>query len=389
VERTAPVRVVHVITGLGLGGAERTLQQVVTRMDPQRVRSSVVSLTSVGVIGRELQQTGVPVQALELARGPRSLLGVPRVARALSGLEPDLVQTWMYHADLMGWLALRRAPSTPVLWNVRGAAQQVRHMGVATSAVVRACALLSAGPEAVVVNSDAGRREHEQLGYRPRRWVLVPIGVDADRFRPSVEARLRTRAELGLKPTTLVVGTVGRRHPKKRLDWILRAASGLRRDQPDLGIVLIGEGLTPDETRLHEAARQLGVVDCVRWIGPVQDVSRWLPALDVFVSASASEGFPNAVAEAMSCEVPCVVTDAGDSRVIVGEAGVVVGTGDADGLTSGLKKLASVSGEARAEIGRTARQRIVTHFSLESMIEAYERLYQSFAARSRMQGSEL
>jgi glycosyltransferase involved in cell wall biosynthesis len=369
------IHILHLISGLGVGGAERTLQQVVCGLDPARFQSTVVSLGERGVLGDELSAEGVPLRSLGMRPGHPAALDIRRLTELLKELRPDLIQTWMYHADLLGLLAARRAGAPAIVWNVRGSGRTLRQWGISTALVVRACAMLSAWPQAVVVNSEAGRAAHIRLGYRPRSWVLIPNGVDTNRFRPDPNARAQVRSALGISAETLVVGSVGRNHPVKRYAWILRAAAALRTHHPDLAVVLVGEGLASDNRELADLGQSLGIVGRLHLIGPVSEVPRWLAAMDVFVSASASEGFPNAIAEAAACQVPCVVTDAGDSRAIVDQAGVVVGVDDPDGLAAGLQRLAALGAAGRGRLGAQARARVTQAYSREAMLHAYEELY--------------
>ncbi len=370
------------ISGLGVGGAERTLQQVALGLDPSRFRSTVVSLGERGVIGIELAAAGIPVVALGLRPGFGAVLGVGRLAGVMREVRPDIVQTWMYHADLLGLLAARRSGRPPLAWNVRSGVQTWSDSGLATGTVMRLCARASRGPNVVVVNSEAGRREHEAIGYRPRGWAIIRNGVDTGRFRPDAGWRARARASLGIADDTFVVGSVGRDHPVKRYPSILRAAAAVRERHPDLALVLVGEGLAGVNRRLTELGRELGMSGRLHLVGPVGDVPRWLSAMDAFISASASEGFPNATAEAMACQVPCVVTDVGDSRALVGEAGVVVGADDQAGLTAGLQGLAAMSAGERARFGEASRDRVVRCYSRRSMLKAYEDLYAGVEAQA-------
>ena len=375
------IHVLHLITGLGVGGAERTLQQVVLGLDPARFRSTVVSLGDLGVVGGELSVAGVPVTAMGLKPGIGAGLGVRRLARLLQESRPDLVQTWMYHADLLGLLAARASGSPPLAWNVRGGVQAWSDLGLSTGLVMRLCAWKSPKPDVVVVNSEFGLRQHEAIGYRPRAWRLIRNGIDLRRFRPMPEARRAARAALKAEDDQVVFGVVGRYHRKKRIPEIVQAFGKTARSEPPALLALVGEGMASTNKELMKGVKRQGTGERVRLVGPTQEVPYWLNGMDVLVSASVSEGFPNVVAEAMACQVPCVATDVGDTRLLIGDCGEAIPAGDPEALGAAMGAMLALGSERRRRLGERARRRVEDEYGLERMIGAYQALYAELAAR--------
>jgi len=380
------IHVLHLITGLGVGGAERTLQQVVEGLDPARFRSTVVSLGDLGVVGGELSVAGVPVTAMGLKPGIGAGLGVRRLARLLQESRPDLVQTWMYHADLLGLLAARASGSPPLAWNVRGGVQAWSDLGLSTGLVMRLCAWKSPKPDVVVVNSEFGLRQHEAIGYRPRAWRLIRNGIDLRRFRPMPEARRAARAALKAEDDQVVFGVVGRYHRKKRIPEIVQAFGKTARSEPPALLALVGEGMASTNKELMKGVKRQGTGERVRLVGPTQEVPYWLNGMDVLVSASVSEGFPNVVAEAMACQVPCVATDVGDTRLLIGDCGEAIPAGDPEALGAAMGAMLALGSERRRRLGERARRRVEDEYGLERMIGAYQALYAELAARPDADG---
>jgi glycosyltransferase involved in cell wall biosynthesis len=256
--------------------------------------------------------------------------------------------------------------------------------GASTAALVRACAAVSRWPETVVVNSARGKAEHTALGYRPRRWVVIPNGVDLERFRPDDMARARIRSELGIPSETRLVGSIGRDHPMKDRPTLLHAFALAARRVQGLRLVLAGDGMTSENPELRAAAARLGIADQVSALGIRQDVPALMNALDALVlSSSAGEGFPNVVAEAMACGVPCVVTDVGDAAEMVGPSGRVVPPGSAEALAAELEELLRAGDSERRRLSAEARDRAARLFGMDVMVRAYASLYEELATEAR------
>jgi glycosyltransferase involved in cell wall biosynthesis len=296
--------------------------------------------------------------------------------RLLRERRPDVLQTWLYHADLMGLAAAALSGVDTVVWNIRASNLDLSHSRVQSRWTRWACARLSARPRAVVVNANAGRVAHHALGYRPREWVVIPNGVDVQSFRPDPAARVAVRAELGIPADAPVVGLIARWDPAKDHRTFLAAATRLAATRPDARFVLVGEGVTlanPDLAAL--AARLAPHLDPLA-LGRRDDVARIAAAFDVATCSSTSEGFPHAVVESMACGVPCVVTDVGDAADIVGDTGIVVPPRDPTALAGAWADLLGAEAHVRAALGEGARARVVARYTLERMVDAYERLYE-------------
>lgn len=377
-----PLRVWNVITNTCYGGAEIMLHKLMANLDRRDFDLKVVSLLERGVTGTKIEAAGVPVEPLHLVQR-----GVPRPAALLklAGIlrqdRPDVVQTWMYHADLCGGLAARLAGRIPVVWNVRHSTLDKRIDKLRTRMIARTCAQLSGRiPEQIVVNSRAGRRVHEALGYRPEKMQVIPNCFDLSGFQPCEQARHDVREELGLAGDAILIGLAGRFHEMKGHRYFVDAAAQLARQFDNCHFLLCGRGVEWSNAQLADWIDGQNLRPRFHVLGPRQDMPRIHAALDVAVSASVSgEGFSNVVGEAMACGVPCVVTDVGDSADIVAETGIVVPPWNSDELAQACAQRLGLDVARRRELGRQARRRIAEKYDIGSITERYASLWQGVA----------
>lgn len=376
IKKPSIVTVVHIITGLETGGAEMMLYKLLSKMDRTRFRNIVISLTGLGMLGAPLQQMGIEVHVLNVRPGIAYVMGFLRAIRLLRRIRPDVLQTWLYHADFLGSLAGKIAAVPNIVWNIRCSDMDLRHYSRMTSRILRMLTWMSSVPDVVVVNSEAGRLLHETVGYTPRRWELIPNGFDTNRFQPDSHARERLLQELSLPQDAFIIGSVARFDPMKDHRNLLKALQILLRTWPNIYCVMVGKGVAYSNTSLVSTIAELGVEGRVHLLGERKDIESIMGALDVFVLPSAfGEGFPNVVGEAMSCAVPCVVTDVGDSLLVVGDTGKVVSPRDANSLAAALGEVVRMDDSERKMLGGAARRRVEQNYSLAQIVARYENLY--------------
>lgn len=368
--------VVHLITTLGQGGAERVLSQMVpgpgsTASDGHPERHVVITLVRGGMFADVLTTRGVEVRDLGMRPGRDAVAGTLRLARLLRELQPSVVIAWMYHACLLAMLArplAGRARRPRTVWMLRGALHTTAGLPWHTRVVVRLLAWRSRSPSAIAINSRAGREQHALAGYRPRAWILVPNGCDTDMFAPDAQARERARRELGLDADALVAIAVARAHVQKDHTTLLSAFARAAETEPRLVLLLVGQGT--DHIPVPEAAAR-----AVRALGEREDIPSLLRAADLVISSSITEGLPNALLEAMATGLPVITTDVGDCRRIVGACGVVVPPRDAAALGRALVELAAQPDEQRRSLGTAARERVQRSHSHAAALREYRALW--------------
>jgi glycosyltransferase involved in cell wall biosynthesis len=380
------VRILHIITGLTLAGAEGVLFRLCASPGSGTALHAVIALSSDGAHYIEpLRQAGIPVQSLAMPRGRLTLSGLIALFRTIRKMRPDIVQTWLYHADLVGGAVARLAGQHRVAWNLRSAAVAPHQVSRSTRWVIRACAALSPlVPARVICCSEEARAAHVGLGYAADRMTVIPNGFCCETFAPDADKRAAVRRELALAADAIVLGMVARYHPQKDHANLLDALALLAGQHPELTCVLVGTGIEPANAELAAAVTTRGLAGKVRLLGPRHDIPAAMNALDLHVLSSAClEGFPNVVAEAMACGTPCVATDVGEARGIVGATGWIVPPSDSRALAQAIAAaLAERRNDPAAWRARqqAARTRIADNFSLHRMVESYEAAWSQMLA---------
>jgi glycosyltransferase involved in cell wall biosynthesis len=370
------IKVLQLITGLDVGGAERMLQQLVARIDRDRFDVEVGSLLPAGSLASEIERTGTPVWSLDMKRGLPYPWKLSTLASKLRRTSPDLVHTWMYHADLMGSLSARRAGNIPVVWGVHNSSLESGVTKRSTVMTARLCARISNRyPAGIQYCSELSRRVHAEIGYRNDRTLVIPNGFDVGVFKPDPEARAGVRTELGLPGDSLIIGLVARFDPSKDHRTFVRAAGKLAERDDDVHFMLCGKDVDASNGKLMGWVESTGVKDRFHLLGLRGDIPRLSAALDIATSCSRNEAFPLVVGEAMSCGVPCVVTDVGDSALLVGDTGVVVPPGDAGALCGAWRRLIDLGGAGRREMGAGARRRVADHYHVDQIVRQFENFY--------------
>lgn len=382
------MKVFHIISGLGVGGAEVCLCRFVEQSQKDGIHNVVVSLSGEGDLAPRLRSVGCEVIALNMGKSWRDFQALFELIRLVRSAAPDVMQTWMYHADLVGglavcasrvvdWFGFREHPSRPTLvWGVHHTAFPQFREGFILGAVSRLCACLSSVvPDAIICCADAARVSHIEHGYHREKMHLVRNGFDTTLFKPLTRARQDLRLKLGLPADCRVVGIAGRYHAIKDIGNFIDAAAIVGDREPDIHFVMMGHGLGKDNDHLKHQIAARGLDSKVHLMGPTRDIHESLAGLDVFCLSSRSEGLPTVIGEAMSCGVPCVATNVGDTATLIGETGVVVPPQDSKKLAEGILSIANMATPDRLGLGQRARSRILRQFPLRAACQGYLRLY--------------
>lgn len=378
------MKVLFIITGLSTGGAEMMLLKLLERIDRRRYEPFIISLSTKGVIGSRIESLGISTEALEMRPGLPNPVLFYRLVKRIGAIQPDVVHTWMYHADLLGGLAARFAGIRAIGWAIRHSNLDRDKTKLVTRLVVYTCALVSGWvPRRIVSCSEVARQIHVAVGYAAPKMLVIPNGFDLALFQPDAPARSSVRAELGVGQDVPLVGLVGRFDPQKNHAGFFEAAGLLHRYFPEIHFVLAGKDIHQNNNILMQAVRNAGVEGVTHLLSIRTDIPRLMAALDVLVSSSYGEAFPNVLGEAMACGVPCAVTDVGDSAYIVGDTGEVVASGDMVRLAEAIKCLLALPTEERHALGVQARARIADNFEIGKVVRQYESFYEELAGLSQ------
>lgn len=366
-------QIFHIITGLHDGGAEAVVSRLC--LHDAANRHHVVSLMDGGKYGPLLQQRGIAVTCLNMPQGRVTPSGVGRLWHLLRRARPEVVQTWLYHGDLIGGVVAKLAGVRRVFWGIRHGALDPNFTKGTTLWAARLCAWLSGWvPTKIVCCAQRALETHQELGYQASKLLVIPNGYDVRRFCSDTEARDRLRADWAMNEM-VVVGMVGRFDPLKDHENLLNALSFVKQTGRRFRCVLVGRGCEASNQELSEWITKYSLNEEMILLGQRTDIPAVMNALDVHVLSSRTEAFPNVLAEAMACGTPCVTTDVGDAALIVGETGWVVPPSDSGALAKAIQEALDEPLTERQTRGQAARERIVANFSLERMVEAYHKVW--------------
>jgi glycosyltransferase involved in cell wall biosynthesis len=371
------LKVVHIITGLNGGGAEGVLFRLCSF--DQQSQITVISLTDLGKYGPLLEKLNISVQCLNMQRGRMPWISAVNLWRLLRKIKPDVVQTWMYHADLFGGVLSRLAGIRNVVWGIRHGSLDSKQTSRSTFFVAKLSALISQWvPRVIIVCAQGSLKVHAAMGYDLKRMVYVPNGYDLGTFFPQTEVGNFLKLELGIPETVPLVGMVGRFNPQKDHANLLEALALLKSKTSNFACVLVGTGVDQDNPMLAERIMKYGLSGHVFLLGQRNDVPNVMQALDLHVLSSSSEGFPNVIAEAMSSGTPCVTTDVGDAAVIVANTGWVVPAKQPDLLAKAIEAaLNEMQSNSASWLQRCqeCRNRILSEFSVEKMVDNFHKVW--------------
>ncbi|PSJ17972.1 glycosyltransferase family 4 protein [Nitrosomonas supralitoralis] len=370
------MNVIHIIIGLNVGGAEMMLKRLVdSHHDNPAFRHAVVSLTDMGKLGVQFQAMGVVVHSLGLG----SSFGIPlvlwRLVNLIRALRPDIIQAWMYHADLLGGLAARMAGNRHVIWGIR--TTDVQAGGSLMTVLVRwLCARFSRWvPQVIVCAAEASRQSHIAVGYDATKMVVVPNGYDFSQLSASADERKTLREQSNINQNDVVVGSLGRFHAVKDQENFVRMAGLLASQYPQLRFLMVGRGLDWDNAPLVDWIDKAGCKERFVLLGERKDVPQCLAAMDIFCLHSRTEGFPNVLAEAMAMGLPCITTDVGDAAMLLADTGVVVPKGDSAALAQGVARLLALEQDARNALGLRAKAQVEEEYSMDHARKRFEEIY--------------
>ena len=361
------------------------LLKLCVAFDKSRFEIIVFSLTGNGEIGQRLRTLGIDVHFAPSVGLWGLMTALRRLYRLIGEFKPDVVQTWMYHADLLAGIIARLAGHNNLVWGIRNSLISADMVGFRTALVIRLCALLSPRlPRAVLSCSARAREIHALAGYDEKRMHVIPNGFDLTAFQPDAAAKRSVRRELLISDSVQIIGVVARFDRQKNHLGFLHAAASVANRLPETRFILIGRGLDAENAAVVQLTSELGLDEKVILLGERQDIPRLMASFDLLASPSHGEAFPNVLGEAMASGVPCVVTDAGDSAEIIGDTGRVVAVGDMQGLANAIVDLLALPDVQRRDLGLRARVRVQAFYDMKIIAERYQDFYKNLLSDGQL-----
>lgn len=368
------MKVIHIISGLTQGGAESALFRLLTYNPPANVQHIVISLTGKDVYGPRFEAEGIQVFALAMPRRRITLKGLQSLWRIIRREKPDVVQTWMYHSDLIGGIVARLAGVKKIFWGVVHFNLGREVTPSSTRIVAWLCALVSSFiPYAIISCSEKAIAIHRRIGYS-NKFRYIPLGFDMNELVVDTTARSAVRRKWSLTENDVVIGCVARWDPQKDHRNLLTAFASVSIQYPSVKCVLIGPRMNPENEELLQMVHEVyGNGNNLLLSGVADSIPSVMNALDIHILPSLGEAFPNVVAEAMGCGTPCVVTDVGDASIIVDNTGWVVPSANSKALAEAIGtalelKRDHLDWQLRKE---ACRLRVIENYSMEKMTETY------------------
>lgn len=352
------------------------LYRLLSRCDRISFQPTVISLMDRGILGNRIADLGIPVHTLDLNPKSPSLTAISKLLKLVGHIQPDIIQGWMYHANLASFLSILFYHK-PCIWCIHNSLYSLEYEKKRTTAIALFSSLLSHFVQRTIFVSQTSYLQHLEKGYSRKKSRVIPNGIDTSVFVPSSAARQGLREELGLEKKSILIGAIARFHPQKDHPNFLQAAALLLQDnkESDIHFLLCGQGCDRDNSTLTQLIDELSLTQNIHLLGQRNDVPDIMAALDIATSSSFTEALPNVIAEAMSCGTPCVVTDVGDCAELVGNTGRIVPPTNSEALARAWQELLDLSEEERMNLGQLARNRIKDSFSLEIAVQKYEKLY--------------
>lgn len=367
-------KIVHIIIGLNVGGAELMLKRLILHSQKKRnFHHEVISLTDLGLIGKDLKKASICVHTLNMKSALSIFSMYFSLRKLLKEIKPDVVQTWMYHSDLIGGLAAKSVGVDNIIWGIRNT-ELDSNSGIIKKAIRKVCALLSYQiPNKIICVASRAKAVHCNIGYCKEKMLVIPNGFDINRFKANDEIRYVYRKELKIPHDKLVIGNIGRFTPAKNQVNFIKACLLLLEKGYDFDVIMAGRDISLNN---FEIKKLLGDKENFKLVGEVDQPEKFYNAIDVFCLSSITEGFPNVLGEAMATKRICLTTDAGDAREILGNCGYHINGFTFNEIAKSIEiNILSKERYDLKKVGDTARLEVIEKYSLEKIVSDFEKLY--------------
>lgn len=367
------IKVTHLITGLGKGGAEAMLCNLIKKQSSQEFQQIVISLGASSYYENIIRQYQVPVYVFPLKKCPiRSILKIRKLLR-----ESQVISCWMYHCCVLGYFLTLPEQHSRMIWNICHNNLNVQYDKRLTVFLAKLCAIYSEKVASIVYNGNPARESHEKIGYVSQKSVVIGTGCDMDIYYKKIEAREKVNQKFPFCRKKMIL-SVGRYHVIKDFPMLIKAVGILKKRREDIVLVLCGSGLSEDNSELKMVVEQnqLRLGKDIFLLGQRNDIADWMSAADLYVLHSISEAFPNVLLEAMSCEALCLATDVGPVKELL-EPTEIIPVGDSRMLAEKMEDRLNLSEEMRKSIGKKNREKVYRQYEISLIVKQYENVYRS------------
>lgn len=371
-------KIVHIIIGLTAGGAELMLERLILSSSKhQQFEHSVISLTNLDVVGPRLKNNGIKVYCLNMTSLSSTPLILFKLRSLIKKIKPDVVQTWMYHADLLGGLAAKSLGVKNIIWGVRNT-ELYASKSISRQLIISLCSRLSYSiPNHIVCVANTAMKTHiKQGGYDASKMIVIPNGFDTDRFMPDETQRNTMRSKLNITPDELVIGSIGRFDPVKNQVEFIKACIQLLSEGYKFKVLLAGRNIDLNNPCISKLFKDTSLHEHFIFLREITDTPSFYNAIDVFCLCSSTEGFPNVLGEAMASTKVCLSTNAGDAWLVLSKHGFrIESTAPSDIAKTIANEVLNNTRVSLDNIRSSARKSIIDNYSIDKVVSQFESLY--------------
>jgi glycosyltransferase involved in cell wall biosynthesis len=355
-----------IVRSLNYGGTERQLVALATTLQHKGESVAVATFYPADSWRKNLETAGVPLYSLGKRRR-WDFLFLFRLIKLVREIRPAILHGYLGTSNILTVLLKPLFPGIRTVWGVRASDMDLNQYGWVDRGLYRVERALSRFADLIIVNSYSGLDHAVGHGFPRKKMRVIPNGIDTDQFRPDPASGKQFRKDWDIGEKEHLIGIVGRLDPMKDHPTFLKAAALLTRERTEVRFLCVGDGPQPYQSRIRLMSEELGLGKRLIWLPSAEDMSAIYNAMDVMTSSSSfGEGFSNAIGEAMACGVPCVVTDVGDSKRIVGDFGEVVPPADPSALAQAWSRaLKPNENEQRRRM--LIRTRIVEQYGVHAL----------------------
>ncbi len=371
------MRILHIINDRNVGGAQSVLKSLIENWEFEEDEHLVLHLLNKNDQNNLIQINRGAFKDAGFQKGKFSLIPIINIFHAFIQFKPDIIQTWLYHSDLAGSMLPIIFWKTPIIWGIHHTTSDQSSVSISTWQIIRVLARISKYvPSKIICCTESAKRTHISLGYDAKKLVTINNGVDVSRFVPSFLGKQYIKEKHNLPKEKILIGMFARFHPQKDYSNLLSAAKILLQNEPDVHFILAGYLVDDKNESLTQEIKRLNIEKSIHLLGVQNDLEKLYPAMDIVTLTSAfGEALPVTICEAMSCGIPCVATDVGDVKMVIGDTGYVVQPGNSEELARAWKKVIKLSGEEYKILSEQSRNRIVELYNTKTMVQKYREVY--------------
>ena len=369
------IKIAHISTGLDTGGAEVQLYRLLSAFDKTKFEMMVIGLDHDTYLADRMRELGLTVLTLDLKKSPHAIF---KAFKLLKEFNPDVIHGTLYEGGVVGTVFRRFLPKKPpVIWTIHDGLENYRKEPLRKQIQLRLWGLMSGLPECLMYVSHLSCEQHLAWGFNNQKALVIPNGVDINRFQPDPAARKNIRESLNIPQDAFVIGITARFHPVKNHVGFINSAAILAKSHPETHFIMVGTNIDENNQELVELIKSHGLQDNIHMLGNREDIPDIVNAYDLAALTSFGEAFPLTLGEAMAVSVPCVATNVGDNEFIIKDTGRVVPAADDIAMANAWKEMLEMDKAEFKQLGEAALQRVLSKLAFSQQVKQHEDLYET------------